>query len=188
MEKQETKEDCQNARRRGKHTKTGSDGVWLTRLNSIPGRPPLDSGDHHRSKVNLSDVFRQLHAGDSALVKFVLESGKRRPVGSPVAISLAGKNRCGLEIVLNHLRSARGHHAAKCGCELYTMPPNQRHSHQPRAAAIWQEPGDKLIVQPTNPDDETSIFVKGANHLSLDLPLDNIRFLHILRTALDLDK
>src|SRR5207247_10935661 len=74
------------------------------------------------TEMDGSNLFRQLHAGDYALVKFVLDADKRHPVGSPVAINRAEMKRHGLEIVLTHLRPAPGHTSAKWGCELYAMP------------------------------------------------------------------
>lgn len=68
------------------------------------------------------------------------------------------------------------------------MPPEHQPGTQPRAVAIWQESGDKLVVQAANRKDETCIFIKGEDHVAVDLPLDNSQFLQILNTAFGLDK
>ena len=93
------------------------------------------------TEVDLSNLFRRLHAGDYAMVKFVLDADKRHPVGSPVAINRAEMKRHGLDIVLTHLRPAPGHTSAKWGCELYALPLQHRCGTQPRIVVIWQEPG-----------------------------------------------
>jgi hypothetical protein len=43
-------------------------------------------------------------------------------------------------------------------------------------------------VQAAHPNDETCIFTKGENHLTVDLPLDNSQFLQILDAAFGLNK
>jgi len=140
------------------------------------------------TEVDISNLFRRLHAGDYALVNFVLEAGKRCPVGSPVPINRAEMKRHGLEIILTHLRPAPGHTSAKWGCELYAMPVQHRHSTQPRMVAIWREPGERLVLRAANPNDETSVFINGGHHASINLPSDNDQFLKILDAAFDLNK
>ena len=140
------------------------------------------------TEVNLAELYSQLHAGDYALVKFVLDAGKRHPLGSPVAINRAEMNRHGLEIVLNHLRPAPWHTSAKWGCELYAMPVQHRHGTQPRSVAIWREPGEKLVLQAANPNDETCIVINDGHHASINLPSDNDQFLKILDATFDLNK
>ena len=138
--------------------------------------------------MDLSNLFRRLHAGDYALVNFVLEAGKRCPVGSPVPINRAEMKRHGLEIVLNQFLPAPGHPSAKRGCELYALPLQHRRGTQPRIVVIWQEPGQKLVLQATNPKDETCMIMKGGHHVSLDLPSDNDQFIKTLDAAFDLNK
>jgi len=140
------------------------------------------------TEVDLSNLFRRLHAGDYAMVKFVLDADKRHPVGSPVAINRAEMKRHGLEIVLTHLRPAPGHTSAKWGCELYAMPIQHRHSTQPRMVAIWREPGERLVLRAANPNDETSVFINDGQHASINLPSDNDQFLKILDATFDLNK
>jgi hypothetical protein len=140
------------------------------------------------TQASLADLFRQLHAGDYALVKFVLDAGKRHPVGSPVAINRAEMNRHGLEIVLTHLRPAPGYTSAKCGCELYALPVQHRHGTQTRSVAIWREPGEKLVLLAANPIHEASIFINGGHHASINLPSDNDQFLKILDATFNLNK
>jgi len=140
------------------------------------------------TEVDISNLFRRLHAGDYALVNFVLEAGKRCPVGSPVPISRAEMKRHGLEIVLNQFLPAPGHPSAKRGCELYALPLQHRRGTQPRIVVIWQEPGQKLVLQATNPKDETCMIMKGGHHVSLDLPSDNDHFIKTLDAAFDLNK
>ena len=140
------------------------------------------------TQASLADLFRQLHAGDYALVKFVLDAGKRHPVGSPVAINRAEMNRHDLEIVLTHLRPAPGYTSAKFGCELYALPVQHRHGTQTRSVAIWREPGEKLVLQAANPNDETCIVINGGHHASINLPSDNDQFLKILDATFALNK
>jgi len=140
------------------------------------------------TEVDISNLFRRLHAGDYALVDFVLEAGKRCPVGSPVPINRAEMKRHGLEIVLNQFLPAPGHPSAKRGCELYALPLQHRRGTQPRIVVIWQEPGQKLVLQATNPKDETCMIMKGGHHVSLDLPSDNDQFIKTLDAAFDLNK
>jgi hypothetical protein len=137
------------------------------------------------TEMDLSNLFRQLHAGDYALVKFVLDAGKRHPVGSPVAINRAEMKRHGLEIVLNQLPPAFGHTSAKWGCELYAMPVQHKRGTRPRSVAIWREPGEKLVLQAANPNDETCIVINGGHHASINLPSDNDQFFKILDATFD---
>src|SRR5438132_1599431 len=58
-----------------------------------------------------------------------------------------------------YLRPAPGYTSAKCGCELYALPVQHRHGRQPRSVAIWREPGEKLVLQAANPNDETCIVI-----------------------------
>jgi len=53
--------------------------------------------------------------------------------------------------------------------------------------AIWREPGEKLVLQAANPNDETCL-INGGHHASIDLPSDNDQFLKILDTTFALNK
>jgi hypothetical protein len=129
-----------------------------------------------------------LHAGDYAAVKFLIEAGKRRPIGSPVAINRAEMKRHGLEIVLTYLHTPPGHTSAKWGCELYALPVQHRHGTQPRMVTIWQEPGEKLVLHAANRNDETCIVIYGGRQASINLPSDNDQFLKILDATFALNK